>query len=397
MERQKERPKTTIPLTGQRGAGRFLTIDLEDSEKMMVWPWTVDSAGRVYTYIGGVMVWAYRFILGITDTSLHVTVINGNPLDLRKSNLKVTATRTAPGYVKSGKAVSHKEGVYYGVSPRPGANGKYSLYIGDKHLGSTADNELAAFIVDVWRVYLMRSWSAAVKTGKMNFPEKKDRIFEALEKNEHLLFRYNSQKHADEKYFCVRSTSKARKAFFGLFEYDDKKHNAGSFPSELDAAIALYRLAVKKVGRNKAVPYMPPELFSEIKRVPIKKSAVFVSTKPSVVHVPKAVTVPPKPEHCKSTAEAERPKLSPSPDFSEADKVRLRATIERISTAMAARILRPPLVDEPFVDPGVSGPYILKSREDLQKHIWEVLDLGYTVRSIPDSIHTIVDLTKVKA
>jgi hypothetical protein len=393
-----EKPKTTIPLTGQRGAGRFLTIDLEDSGKMMSYRWTPDSIGRAYTYINGVMVWANRFILGIvTDKSLRVTVINDNPFDLRKSNLKVTATHPIPAHVKPGKAVSHKEGVYYGVSPHPGRNGKYSLYARDKSFGSTADKELAAFIVDVWRVYLMKSWSAAVKTGKMNFPEKKNQIFEALEKNEHLLFRYNSQKHADEKYFCVRPTSKARKAFFGLFEHDDKRHNTGSFPSELDAAIALYRLAVKKVGVKKAVPYMPPELFSEIKRVPIKK--------PSVVHVSKAVVVPPKPEHRKSTtnallhtiAEAERQKLSPTPGLFEADKARLRATIERASTAAAAHIMWPAPVDEPFVDPGFSGPYKWKSREDFQKHVWEVLDLGYTVRSIPDSIHTIVDLTKIKA
>lgn len=396
MEGQKEL-ETPIPLTGTRGAGRFLTIDLDDSKRMMAHRWTLDSAGRVYTYIEDVMTYAHRFVLRITDKSLHVSMLNGNPLDLRKSNLKVSAKRTTPERVKPGKAVSHKEGMYYGVSPRPGGNGKYSLYIGDKHLGSTVDNELAAFMVDVWRVWLMKSWSAAVKTGKMNFPEKKNRIFEALEKNEHLLFRYNSQKHADEKYLCVRPTSKARKAFFGLFEYDDKKHNAGSFPTELDAAIALYRLAVKKIGVKKAVPYMPPELFSEIRRVPIKKSAVFTSTKPPVVHAPKAVTVPPKPEHCKPTAEAERPKLSPSSDLSEADKAKFRATIERASTAAAAHIMKPAPVDEPFVDPGVSGPYMWKSREDLQRHIWEVLDLGYAVRSIPDPIHIIVDMTKIGA
>jgi hypothetical protein len=34
MEGQKEL-ETTIPLTGTRGAGRFLTIDLDDSKRMM--------------------------------------------------------------------------------------------------------------------------------------------------------------------------------------------------------------------------------------------------------------------------------------------------------------------------------------------------------------------------
>lgn len=83
-----------VPVSGGKA---FAVIDADDAERVMAVKWCFNRVtnGKNYVHFrnkksdGGKMVKLHRFIMGVSDISLCVDHINGDPLDNRKCNLRV--------------------------------------------------------------------------------------------------------------------------------------------------------------------------------------------------------------------------------------------------------------------------------------------------------------------
>jgi hypothetical protein len=83
-----------IPVSGGKA---FAIIDAEDAERVLAIKWCFNRIvnGKLYVHYrrpkkdGGKLLKLHRFIMGVSDRSLCVDHINGDPLDNRKCNLRV--------------------------------------------------------------------------------------------------------------------------------------------------------------------------------------------------------------------------------------------------------------------------------------------------------------------
>ncbi len=82
-----------IPVSGGKA---FTKVDKEDAERVSEFKWCFNKISkkkyahrRLPKADGGKMIKLHRFIMGVDDRSVCVDHINGDPLDNRKSNLRV--------------------------------------------------------------------------------------------------------------------------------------------------------------------------------------------------------------------------------------------------------------------------------------------------------------------
>lgn len=84
-----------IPLSGERGRGKFAIVDNEDVEKVAGVRWHLSSMGYAVNRNGGKTTRMHR-LLNRTPVGLITDHRNGNPLDNRKVNLRsVTQAQNA--------------------------------------------------------------------------------------------------------------------------------------------------------------------------------------------------------------------------------------------------------------------------------------------------------------
>ncbi|NJO48255.1 MAG: Fis family transcriptional regulator [Leptolyngbyaceae cyanobacterium RM2_2_4] len=152
--------------------GYASTVDDEDFEKVSKFKWLYRGGSKGYASRrtsaanGKKWIHLHRFVLGITDPNVEVDHINGNSLDNRKENLRITSrvqnmrNRTHIVLAKSGyRGVYFKKNVYKPWYSRIRLdNGK------DKHLGYhyTAEEAAKAFDKAAKEIY-------GEFCGKLNF------------------------------------------------------------------------------------------------------------------------------------------------------------------------------------------------------------------------------------
>ena len=69
--------------------GDFILIDEEDLDLVMRYSWCINARGYAHAHFGKKWVTLHRYLLGITDPTVTVDHINGDPLDNRRENLRV--------------------------------------------------------------------------------------------------------------------------------------------------------------------------------------------------------------------------------------------------------------------------------------------------------------------
>lgn len=81
--------KTTIDLRGKHGIGKVILIDIDDYNKLKDYKISLLKIGYAVTYIKEKMYYIHRLILNAKSNE-QVDHINGNPLDNRKCNLRLS-------------------------------------------------------------------------------------------------------------------------------------------------------------------------------------------------------------------------------------------------------------------------------------------------------------------
>lgn len=71
--------------------GTHFDVDLEDLDRVLKICWSNDGHGYFYGYYSGTRksVWAHRYIMGVTDSSICVDHIDRDKTNCRKSNLRL--------------------------------------------------------------------------------------------------------------------------------------------------------------------------------------------------------------------------------------------------------------------------------------------------------------------
>lgn len=102
-----------------------IIVDIEDAELVCQYKWhpKTNDYNHVEGKINGKCVRLHRFILNVTDEDKIVDHINRNPLDNRKSNLRVTDTK---GNARNQTKPKSNTSGYKNISMR---NGKYRVTI----------------------------------------------------------------------------------------------------------------------------------------------------------------------------------------------------------------------------------------------------------------------------
>ena len=102
--------------------GEEVLVDEEDYERVSKVAWHITPQGRVVKNKclrqdqNGTRTALHRFILGVTDPSIQIDHINRNPLDNRKSNLRVcnqSQNNCNRGKLVTAKTTSKYKGVSY--------------------------------------------------------------------------------------------------------------------------------------------------------------------------------------------------------------------------------------------------------------------------------------------
>ncbi len=130
-----------IPLT----QGKFALIDFEDFELVNQYKWHFSKSSNNYGKAiarpsrKGKAIRMHRLIMDAPDI-FEVDHINGNPLDNRKSNLRLVSH--AQNQKNMSKHSDNKTG-YKGVSFHKKAN-KYQVFVGKKYIGLFIDIKEAA-------------------------------------------------------------------------------------------------------------------------------------------------------------------------------------------------------------------------------------------------------------
>lgn len=108
-------------------------IDFEDVPRVFEYKWSLETAGTGYAMCGSIRTKLHRFLLNITDVSIHVDHINGKSLDNRKKNIRATNNY---GNMQNIKMTSVNKTGVVGVSVYSGKyrvrikNGKVEVHIG---------------------------------------------------------------------------------------------------------------------------------------------------------------------------------------------------------------------------------------------------------------------------
>ncbi len=86
-----------IPLSGKRGMGKFVQVDDEDYERVKQFKWYCDRDYAMRKpYIKGSgrknqkceLIQMHRFIMGLTDSKIHIDHKDGNRLNNQRANLR---------------------------------------------------------------------------------------------------------------------------------------------------------------------------------------------------------------------------------------------------------------------------------------------------------------------
>lgn len=138
----------TIPLLRRDGSVRaVVVVDAEDYETVVAQgPWRIVSKGYVAAHDRsrrGSAIYLHRFLLGVTNPAVQVDHIDGDPLNCRRSNLRL-ATNAQNAQNKKPVGGSSQ---YRGVAWHP-ASGKWMAYAQVQrkrtHLGLFDQEEEAA-------------------------------------------------------------------------------------------------------------------------------------------------------------------------------------------------------------------------------------------------------------
>lgn len=122
-----------------------LLHDPEDEDMLLQHFWTVNefSAGdyRAYTTVDTKILYIHRFILFVTETTMMVDHKNGNPLDNRRSNLRIATNQQNCMNQKVRKGSKYK-----GVSKLPSGRYRARVTVDGYHqnIGVFNTPELAA-------------------------------------------------------------------------------------------------------------------------------------------------------------------------------------------------------------------------------------------------------------
>lgn len=115
--------------------GKYTIVDSEDYEFLKRFELCVTNTGYAKTSEN---LYLHRLILGVGDPRRVVDHINGDTLDNRKHNLRVTNQSINMSNTNKSNGVSRFRGVY------PHANGKWCAQFRHKHLGMFIEEEIAA-------------------------------------------------------------------------------------------------------------------------------------------------------------------------------------------------------------------------------------------------------------
>ncbi len=140
-------------------------IDEEDVEMVGQYDWHIQKAGYLRAYIGQYQhVLLHRLLLGLTDRKQQVDHINGNKLDNRRENLRITTQQ------QNSWNMGRRRGKQYrGVHKRPDTEGRWvaAITVNRKTIlvGAFTTEEDAA-----------RAWDHAARQhfgehARLNFPE----------------------------------------------------------------------------------------------------------------------------------------------------------------------------------------------------------------------------------
>ena len=139
-------------------SGSFI-IDAADVAWVLTRTWGFDySAHRKdkhYVHSHQPFTRLHRFLLGVTDPKQYVDHANGDPLDNRRSNIRLaTASQNAANQIRRQRSATGYRGVYQ-VYHRYHARLKINGY--KRHLGTFATPEAAAM---AWNWEALRSWGS---------------------------------------------------------------------------------------------------------------------------------------------------------------------------------------------------------------------------------------------
>lgn len=89
-------------------------IDVDDLEKVRYHKWRIDAYGYIVSGQGDKIIRLQRLIMDVTDPNFVVDHINNNPLDNRKSNLRICTTlENNLNKIDSGRNTSGILGLYW--------------------------------------------------------------------------------------------------------------------------------------------------------------------------------------------------------------------------------------------------------------------------------------------
>lgn len=143
-----------LPLRNRRGEVVATAVVDDDRTDLVAQRWYLDGSYVVTSPRRGVKVALHRVVLGLQPgDGLEGDHENGNPLDCRRSNLRI-ATRAQNGQnvpVKPGSA-SRYRGVFYSRDPRRRSRWRARPTLAGKrfHLGYFATEDEAGAVVMAW-------------------------------------------------------------------------------------------------------------------------------------------------------------------------------------------------------------------------------------------------------
>lgn len=385
-------PWKNIPLTGKKAMGRSFIVDVDDYKEMLNRNWYINSRGLVVTSNGKnskgncVVIAASHVVLGEVNRSTNIQYSDGDKLNLRKSNLKIVKL-SAQGNLGG---IAH-HGVNFFVSK--GSSG-YVVNVAGKYRGCTGDLSKATFIADICLVRKMKSWNAALKRGLLNHPDRKDEIMEALRNGEDVRFLYGSKKKNSKSGYPY--VSPCGDGFRGECKIEDVKFSTKTLQTAKEAALALYNLLVRRIGKKRAFKYTPLELILEKVKVPRQQRESTASTvqRSEVPKVSAPPVVPNGDQLPLATGEQIREveehldrliaDLPPLPD-------EIAKTIERAAETIAKMIYEPSNAEK-FIDRG-PGYYIFDNADRIRELMEQIMGLGYFIGKMKPCV--VVELKRV--
>lgn len=159
--------------------GHWAIVDSEDVDKLAQYTWCFSSKGYAKSRVNCRMVWMHRFILGLEDRSLVVDHINGDKLDNRKSNLRITSQLVNSR--NSRRKASTRQRMR-GLGFRPSQSKPYHLHptVGNRRisLGCYSNTSVPALLFDAVQVKIAKTLDIEISDRCLNYPEQLEQTLE---------------------------------------------------------------------------------------------------------------------------------------------------------------------------------------------------------------------------